>query len=165
MDMYPRSHIVAKGHAPTPKHSRFDWLIARGSDERQWCMPGVDLPVVRLSRSEHHRFPEYHTSADDMSVISGAAMEDSLKLLQDVVELLEVNRHWRCRTIGEPNLGSRGLYPTTAHGPRPRDLLNVLAFCDGEHDTLAIAERLNVPPAQVVESLTTLVGHNLVEEV
>jgi aminopeptidase-like protein len=141
------------------------WQLRRGSDERQWCMPRIDMPVVRLSRSEHLSFPAYHTSADDLSIISGEAMDDSLSMLKDVVNLLEINRRWVCKTIGEPNLGSRGLYPTTAHGKRPRGLLNVLAWCDGEHDVLDICEKIGANPTHVLDSLTTLIEHGLVEAV
>jgi len=163
-----RAHSLADNVAWTAwrKDGEYDdihrWQDRRGSDERQFCAPGVDLPVVRLSRSEHRDFPEYHTSADDMSVISAKGLGDSLDMLKDVVRILEANRKWVCKTTGEPNLGSRGLYPTTAHGARPRSLLNVLAYCDGDHDVLDICDRTGMNPNEVMEQLDTLREHGLV---
>lgn len=148
------------GEAVIPHRRK--WLDRRGSDERQFCMPGVDLPVVRLSRSEHRDYPYYHTSADDMTKISAGGLGASFDMLKTVVSILESNRRWTCQVKGEPNLGKRGLYPTTGHGARPRKLLNILAFCDGEHDVLDICDRTGMSPEEVMEGLGTLREHGLV---
>ena len=141
---------------------RYGWM-QRGSDERQYGSPGADLPVVRLSRSEHHRFPEYHTSADDLSVISGEAMADSLEMLKRCVRILEGNGRFECTVVGDAQLGERGLYPTVGHGERDKSYQHVLSYCDGAHDTLDIATQTGMAPEKVIDAVQTLQSHGLVE--
>jgi len=119
-----------------------------GSDERQYCYPTVDLPVSSVMRSMYDTFPEYHTSLDDLSLVSAAGLRGTLEGLAKIVSVLEANGIYRATTIGEPQLGPRGLYPTVSTLDSPamvRDLLNVLFYSDGDHDTLDIAERIGVP--------------------
>ena len=82
-----------------------------GYDERQYCSPGFDLPVGRLSRSVHGEFPEYHTSADNPGFVTAAALTESYSILLAIVDALESNRTYMNRyPKGEPQLGRRGLY-------------------------------------------------------
>lgn len=134
------------------------WLD-RGSDERQWNAPNVDLPVVSFSKDGN--YPEYHTSADDMTVISPEGLKRGLDTLKRCVRVLEHNRQFRSTCIGEPNLGKRGLYPTTSHGERPRELLDVLSYCDGDHDLIDVCDRTGMAPESVIEAINKLEGHGL----
>ena len=113
----------------------------RGSDERQFCAPGVDLPIASVMRSKHGTFPEYHTSADDLSLISAKGLGDSFRCYQRIIETIEANRLYRCTTIGEPMLSTHGLYPTSG-GPddAARIARDLCAYADGETDLIAIAE-------------------------
>lgn len=117
-----------------------------GYDERQYGSPGFDLPVGALSRTPHGRFPQYHTSADDLTFVRPEQLAGSLKLLEDVVALLEGNRAYvNTSPKGEPRLGARGLY-RTAGGRVERAqselaMLWVLNLSDGAHSLLDIAER------------------------
>jgi aminopeptidase-like protein len=118
-----------------------------GHDERQYCSPGFNLPVGALSRTADDRFPEYHTSADDLELVRPAALADSLAACLAVVDVLEGNSAFislnqKC----EPQLGPRGLYSTMGgHGAegkaREAGLLWVLNMSDGTHSLLDIAER------------------------
>ncbi len=149
--------------APERLHCVYNWM-QRGSDERQYASPLADLPVVRLSRSEHHYFPEYHTSADDMSVISPEGLGGSLEMLKDCVRILEGNGKFRATFVGDAQLGKRGLYPTLGHGVRDKRHQHVLSLCDGSHDVIDIADRTGLAPDFVIEALNTLEGHGLVED-
>jgi len=121
-----------------------------GYDERQYCSPGFDLPVGLLTRSPWGRFPEYHSSADDLTFIKPFALADSLRLILDVFDILEndgsyVNLNPMC----EPQLGKRGLYDMMGGKQNVKDLrmalLWVLNYSDGGHSLLEIAHRARLP--------------------
>jgi aminopeptidase-like protein len=117
-----------------------------GYDERQFCSPGVNLPVGRLTRSSNGAYPEYHTSADNMNLITPQALAQSLDVCLRIVNMLENNRYYlNTSPKGEPQLGKRGLYRKGGGqrdvGQREYALLWVLNLADGEHSLLDIAER------------------------
>jgi aminopeptidase-like protein len=120
-----------------------------GYDERQLCAPGFDLPCGRLTRSVNGGYAEYHTSADDLSLLTPAALQGSLAMCRRVVEIIESNRRYtNLKPKGEPRLGSRGLYGSIG-GREPSEsehaLLWVLNQSDGKHSLLDIARRSGLP--------------------
>ena len=116
-----------------------------GYDERQFCSPGFDLPVGRLTRSPNGMYPEYHTSADDLSLVQPDKLAESLKTLARIVSVIDANRRpLNMSPKGEPRLGKRGLYGTIggmAPGEFEHALLWVLSLADGTHDLVAMANR------------------------
>ncbi len=116
-----------------------------GYDERQFCSPGFDLPIGRLTRSPNGAYPEYHTSADDLSLVKPDKLAESIHVLARIVSVLDANRlPVSLSPKGEPRLGKRGLYGDlggTGPGRFEHALLWVLSLADGEHDLLSIAER------------------------
>jgi aminopeptidase-like protein len=129
----------------------YSWLD-RGSDERQYCSPGVDLPIGSLMRTKYGEYPEYHTSLDDMSVISPEGLFGGFKLLVSAIEILETNAYYKSVLPCEPQLGKRGLYPNTStksSGFEVRDQMNVISHFDGKHDLLGIANICGVSYAYV----------------
>lgn len=142
----------------------------RGSDERNYCSPGVDLPVASIMRSKYGRYPEYHTSLDDLSLISPPGLAGALAVLQKCVQLLEGNRRWKVTTPGEPRLGPRGLYPTTStkHGGYEADLtllMNLLAYSDGDHDLVDLAERIGANAIDCLPVIARLEQEGLLEAI
>jgi aminopeptidase-like protein len=120
-----------------------------GYDERQFCSPGINLPVGRLSRSPHGTFPEYHTSADNLAFVHPEKLEESFEACLQILSLLErngtfLNLNSKC----EPQLGRRGLYEMVGGGSdaglRELAMLWVLNLSDGNHSLLGIAERSNL---------------------
>jgi aminopeptidase-like protein len=152
------------------KHSGSKWAVEDffpyGYDERQYCSPGFNLPVGCLMRSPHGSFPEYHTSADNLSFVRPEYLEESLARYRDVVSVLEANRRYlnlypKC----EPQLGKRGLY--TAIGgdseaaSKQLAMLWVLNFSDGHHSLLDIAERADIPFGLIHSTAQLLLEHGL----
>lgn len=137
-----------------------------GYDERQYCSPGFDLAVGCLSRTPHGRFPEYHTSADNVSFVRPDKLEDSLEKAMRIIEVLEGNRTYvNLEPYGEPQLGRRGLYKTTGGGELPgfeMALLWVLNQSDGQHSLLDIADRAKMPFSVIRAAATALEGAALI---
>lgn len=140
-----------------------------GYDERQFCSPGFDLPVGCLMRTPHGRFPQYHTSADDLDFVRPEALEDSLEICTAILDVLEHNHTYLNQSPkGEPQLGRRGLYPTTGGRAQGRDelaLLWVLNLSDGRHTLLDIAETSRLPMDAVRRAADALVSCDLLREV
>jgi len=145
-------------------------FVPYGYDERQYCSPGFNLPVGCLMRTPNGQFPEYHTSADNLEFVEPAALADTLRTCQAVVEILEhdgvyENLNPKC----EPQLGRRGLYGgVTGRAQLPGyelALLWVLNFSDGQHSLLDIAERADIPFATVRRAAEDLVRAELLRPV
>ena len=118
-------------------------FLDRGSDERQYCSPGVDLPVCSMMRTKYGEYLEYHTSADNLELISPAGLQGAFDVYQKALRCLESNQRLKITVFGEPQLGKRGLYPTTSTKATKglvADMMNLLAYCDGERTLLEISE-------------------------
>jgi aminopeptidase-like protein len=144
-------------------------FIPYGYDERQYCSPGFNLPVGCLMRTSHGRYPEYHTSADNLDFISPQCLGESFALYLSVTSVLEnnkkyINRNPRC----EPQLGKRGLYQAIGgqSDSRARELamLWVLNLSDGNYTLLDIAERATLEFNMVKDAADALSGHGLLKE-
>jgi aminopeptidase-like protein len=136
-----------------------------GYDERQLCSPGFNLPVGRLTRSVNDGYPEYHSSADNLELISAARLEQSLAVCQQVVECLESNRtYFNLSPKGEPRLGKRGLYGAVggrSPAERERAMLWILNQSDGGHSLLDIAGRSGIAMSALSQAAEELVGAKL----
>ena len=156
------AHVVRQ-HCATPKVYSF---LSRGSDERQYCSPGVDLPVVAFSRSKSGDYPEYHTSLDDLSLITQAGLEGSVRVMRDCIDILEANKYWRVTVKCEPQLGRRNLYPNLSIKGSTKPIaptMSVIAYADGAHDIIDIAETVGASALEVSEIATRLASQGLVE--
>lgn len=150
---HPRAEID-RAFAHVLKHSGDPYEVVDfspyGYDERQYCSPGINLPVGCLMRSVHGAFPQYHTSADNLEFVRPESLADSLGKCLEVIDLLEFNRVYLNNSPkGEPQLGKRGLYRGLSADPTRRQhelaLLWVLNLSDGSHSLLDIAEQANLP--------------------
>jgi aminopeptidase-like protein len=149
------------------KYVEYSWLD-RGSDERQYNSPGVNLPVGSLMRTKYGEYPEYHTSLDTLDVISPEGLAGGLSMLVQAVNILETNDTYRVNVECEPQLGKRGMYPNTStksSGAQVRNLMNVISFLDGELDLLGISEICGISYNEVVSIINKLGDVGLVEKV
>jgi aminopeptidase-like protein len=141
-----------------------------GYDERQYCSPGFDLPVGSLQRSRWGRFPEYHTSADDLAFVRPEHLAQSLGLLADFVDVLERDRVMlNLQPYGEPQLGRRGLYAAVGGDPRvaarQMAMLWVLNLCDGTRSLIDVARRAGLPFSDIAATADLLEAHGLLQTI
>ena len=139
----------------------------RGSDERQYCAPGVDLPIASIMRTKYGMYPEYHTSLDDLNkVVTPDGLEGGYEALRLSIEAIENNCYPRSMVLGEPQLGKRGLYPTISTKGSAADtrlLMDLITWSDGSHSLLEIAEKCNVPIWELYPLVNKLSTHNLLD--
>lgn len=140
-----------------------------GYDERQYCSPGINLPVGGLMRSPHGTFPEYHTSADNLDFIKPHFLADTLAKALEAFDILEHNaRYVNLKPMCEPKLGNYGLYGGGG-GQRAGDfdelaLLWVLNLSDGGNSLLTIAERSGMPFLKIHTAAAALVKAGLLRQ-
>jgi len=141
-----------------------------GYDERQYCSPGINLPVGRLSRTPHGTFPEYHTSADNLDFVHPQKLGEALQFCLELFSLLEnnatfLNLNPKC----EPQLGRRGLYRAIGGqvdaGKSEMAMLWTLNLSDGEHSLLDIAERSALSFSAIHGAAKLLADHGLLKEI
>lgn len=150
-----------------PNYNTFSFL-RRGSDERQYCAPGIDLPVVSVMKSLYTTFPEYHTSGDNLDFVSPKGLNDSYEFYKKVIISLENNYNYRLKCFGEPQLGKRGLYPNTSTKESCKivvNMMNFIAFCDGKRDLIEISDRINVSLDEILEYVDKFLKADLIEKV
>jgi aminopeptidase-like protein len=142
--------------------------LDRGSDERQYCSPLIDLPIASVMRTKYGSYPEYHTSLDNLDFISPEGLQGAYAVIKECLAVLEVNYCYRVKVPCEPQLGKRGLYPTIStldSSNQVRVMLDFLAYADGKLDLLQIAELINADILECAKIAQTLKEHDLVEAV
>ena len=149
-----------------PNYNNYNWSD-RGSDERQYCSPGVDLPISSIMRSKYREYPEYHTSLDKLdTVVTEKGLEESYNLLVKIIELIEKNIYPKITTLCEPNMGKRGLYPTLSTKESNKQvslMMDLLSWSDGDHSLIDIADKINVPVWTIYDLVNKLISEKLIE--
>lgn len=137
----PGDKIIERHLRKKKIHSKIYNWSDRGSDERQFCSPNVDLPFSSFMRSKYGEYKQYHTSEDNMNFISKKGLQDSILFLQKIILNLENSNFWRSRFMCEPMLSKRKLYPTISKASNNNnDLLDILTWCDGKNSEEDISE-------------------------
>jgi aminopeptidase-like protein len=149
--------------------SAIEPFVPWGGDERQFCSPGFDLAFGSLSRSPHGAYPEYHTSADNLDVISGAQLAGSVRAAGRILDVLDDPVLVGTSTRGEPQLGRRGLYGSIGTGlpadDERRALLWLLNLADGQHTLQDVTERSGLPLDLLEQAAGALRNVDLLEDV
>ena len=161
--------VAAKNvlHFMAPDYKYYNFLH-RGSDERQYNAPGVDLPVCSICCSKYHEYPEYHTSADDMTFITPKGLERAYTIYKAIIKAIEHNAKYKVNCYCEPQLGSRGLYPTESFNRSSvsvQDMMNFIAYADGTMDLFEISKLIDVPVSRLHEIAVKLTNAELFSEV
>jgi aminopeptidase-like protein len=164
------SDIVAKH---VLKHHAKDFqeysFLDRGSDERQYCSPGIDLPVASIMRTKYGEYEQYHTSLDNLDYISDKGLYGAFKALALSIICIENNKVYKYTNLCEPQLGKRGLRSSVGAINNMtqfnEDVINVLAYADGKIDLISIAIEIDRPLWELIMVVEKLVEHNLLIEV
>jgi aminopeptidase-like protein len=141
-------------------------FLQRGSDERQYCAPGIDLPVAGFSRSKYGEYLEYHTNADDFNVVTAEGLRGSFDVMSIVIRCFETGLYPVSQVKGEPQLGKRDLYPTISQKGTHSAMqvrMDFLAYADGSNSLFDIAEIIAAPLEQVLEEATLMWEHGIVK--
>ena len=160
--------VVSKALADTKVDFEVLEFSPYGYDERQFCSPGINLDVGRLTRTPNSCYPEYHTSADNLDFIKADKLEETLQALLQIVNILDNNRTYlntspKC----EPQLGRRGLYDKT--GGKKNVERNALASLwilnqsDGMHSLLDIAMKSGLHFDMINDAARELVNCGLLK--
>lgn len=148
-----------------PEYKRYTYLD-RGSDERQYNAPGVDLPVCVVCRSKYGEFPEYHTSLDDLSLVTEKGLEGALDVYKQMIVAIEYNALYRIKCLCEPQLGKRGLYPTVSQKGSYysiKSMVDFIAYADGRHDLLEISGIIGVAVKELIPVIENLMQNGLLD--
>ena len=148
-----------------PDYKSYSYL-QRGSDERQYCAPGVDLPVCSICRSKYAEYPEYHTSKDNLELISPSGLKGAYNAYRQCIQILENNVKYRIQCFCEPQLGKRGLYPTLSKKgsyDEVRAMIDFIAYADGTNDLIDISEIINVPVNDLLPIVNKLKTSGLIK--
>jgi aminopeptidase-like protein len=143
-----------------PDFRKYTWLD-RGSDERQYCASGIDLPIATIMRSKYGEYPEYHTSLDNLELVTPTGLEGGFSALKMALMIVENNICPQMMVLGEPQLGKRGLYPnlsTKASGEQVRTMMDVITYSDGTNTLLDIANLIGKPFGELTGIVEALVS-------
>jgi len=143
-------------------------FLERGSDERQYCYPGVDLPVCSVMRTKYAEYEEYHTSLDDLNFISTDGLNGAYEAHVKIINALEKNHTYVVTTFCEPQLGKRGMYPnvsTKSTKSTVQTMMNFLTYCDGSMDLISIAELIKKPVWDLYELVEDLEIKGIVKRI
>ncbi|WP_337211649.1 DUF4910 domain-containing protein [Campylobacter molothri] len=140
-------------------------FLDRGSDERQYNAPLVNLGVIGVCRSKYLEYKEYHTSKDDLNFINPKGLAGGLKAMQEIILNLEINEIYENTIFCEPNLGKRGLYHTLSTANDIPLACNFLAYCDGKNDIIDIAEILNMQAYEFKDLLEKILEFKLLKSI
>ena len=149
-----------------PEYKRYSFLH-RVSDERQYCSPLVHLPLCAICRSKYEEYPEYHTSADNLNLVSPNGLYGAFEVYRKCIDLLESNYMYIVTTPCEPQLGKRGLYPTLSRRGsinETRSMTAFIAYADGKHDLVDISNRINVPIDRLLPIIKKLLDNGLIRK-
>ncbi len=157
-------HVLKHTHPDFVRYSYLD----RGSDERQYCSPGVDLPIASVMRTKYGKYKQYHTSLDDLNYISAEGLNGAYEVLQQCLECIEKNEIYRTTTLCEPKMDKRNLRQTLGAGVKLdknfKNIMDVLVYADGKNDLLTIAEKLNVPMWSLFNNIEMLLREKLIKK-
>ena len=143
-------------------------FLERGSDERQYNSPGIDLPVASIFRSKYGTYPEYHTSLDDFKIVSVQGLKGGYKVSRKAIEILQKKIIPKSLVSCQPLMSKRGLYPTLSNlkniipYKKSKNFLDFLQYSDGSNDLIEMSKILKLKFKKVLEIYNLLLKIKLI---
>lgn len=123
-------------------------FLKRGSDERQFNSPGIDLGITSIFRSKYGEYPEYHTSLDNFLIVTKKGLKGGFQVAKTAIQILQKKIIPKNNFFCEPNMGKRKLYPTlsvaTSKNKNSRNLMNFITYSDGKNDLETISKIIKI---------------------
>lgn len=144
---------------------KYTFIEGRGSDERQYCSPGIDLPVTTFCKTRFGEFSQYHTDADNLEYIKPEFLYDSFEVIKQIIDSFETSLYPKTLNIGEPHLGKYGLVSSIGkrNYKKGRIYKSILLLSNKKRSIFEIAEILSLPLDQVNKSINILKQFKLLE--
>tara|TARA_B100000989_G_scaffold127193_1_gene94410 strand:+ start:5234 stop:6523 length:1290 start_codon:yes stop_codon:yes gene_type:complete len=159
------SDISIKASLQHEKNVKFYSFLNRGSDERQFCSPNIDLPIATFCRSKFGTYPEYHTSLDNHKLVSERGFQRSFDVFKNIIISFENSLYPKSNFFGEPMMSKRKLYPKInlkSHNIKERKFLDVLAYCNGERNIFDISLITKINLKNINKIIFTLKENKLI---
>ena len=148
------------------KYKKYSFLNDRGSDERQYSSPGVDLPFCSMMRTKHGEYKEYHTSKDNLSFISPKGLLGGYEAIKTAIEILELNKKYIASNKCEPQFSKRNLKSSLGGSALTKDykiLSNILSYADGKNDVIELSNILKENIFLINKSIKILLKFKLLK--
>ena len=160
-----KSLIEAYKNLNIKKYKIFNYS-ERGSDERQFNSPNINLGITSIFRSKYFEYPEYHTSHDDFNIVTERGLYGGFKVAKEAIEILLNKLIPKYKLICEPNLGKRGLYPSmnnqNVNKKFSRKILEFIEYSDGNNSIQDIEQKLKISKKLCLKIKNSLIKHNLI---
>ncbi len=161
------SDVALKSALIGKKKIKYYSFLERGSDERQYCSPGVNLPVCGFSKSKYGEYKEYHTNADNLKLVTSRGLEQSFNVIKSIIDGFEKCFIPKSKIICEPNLGKRNLYPTISHKKNYKSQnfkLDLITYSDGKMNIFEISEKTKIPLETIINEYLILNKFNILSK-
>ena len=142
-------------------------FLERGSDERQYNSPGVDLPIASIFRTKYGKYPEYHTSLDDFSLVTLKGITGGFNVVKEAIKILLKNIYPKANILCEPQMGKRGLYPnlsTKQKKTSSKAFLSFIQYSDGKNSIEKISKLIKLDLKTTKKIYSKLINHKLIRK-
>jgi len=140
-------------------------FLKRGSDERQYNSPGIDLKISSIFRTKYEEYPEYHTSLDNFNLVTLKGCVGGFNVARKSIEILLERIYPKCKIMCEPQMGKRGLYPTLStknENKLTRSYMDFLQYADGTNSLEKISNLIKLELNSVKKINSILFKNNLI---
>jgi len=139
-------------------------FLTRGSDERQYNSPGIDLKISSIFRTKYGEYPEYHTSLDNFNLVTIKGCAGGFDVARESIKIFQERIYPKCKVMCEPQLGKRGLHPTLSTKKKlDRSFIDFLQYADGTNSLEKISSLIKLDLKSVKKTHCKLLENKLIE--